>query len=79
LRNVDSSGVPIGATANIYTLTGSLSLADDHLIVKPELRMDVFNSLGGAGNEKSQQFMDADGSFSKNSQTTLGFAAIYKF
>jgi hypothetical protein len=79
LRNVDQTGQAIGATCNTATFTGSLSLADSHLILKPELRMDVFNSLAGAGNENSQQFMDADGAFSKNSQTTLGFAAIYKF
>jgi hypothetical protein len=41
--------------------------------------MDVFNSLDGSANEKSQQFMDSNGEYSKNSQTTLGFAAIYKF
>jgi len=27
----------------------------------------------------SQQFMDSKGLFTKNSQTTLGVAAIYKF
>ncbi|HRI79112.1 MAG TPA: outer membrane beta-barrel protein [Cyclobacteriaceae bacterium] len=79
LRNVDGTGQAIGATANTYTLTGSLNLADNHLILKPELRMDVFNSLDGVANEKSQQFMDSKGEYSKNSQTTLGFAAIYKF
>jgi hypothetical protein len=79
LRNVDGLGQAVGATANTYTFTGSLSLADSHLILKPELRMDVFNSLDGSANEKSQQFMDSNGEYSKNSQTTLGFAAIYKF
>ena len=79
LRNVDGAGQSIGATADTFTLTGSLALADNHLILKPELRMDVFNSLAGAANEKSQQFIDSKGEYSKNSQTTLGFAAIYKF
>jgi Putative beta-barrel porin-2, OmpL-like. bbp2 len=79
LRNVDGTGQAIGASANTYTLTGSLSLADGHLTLKPELRMDVFNKLGGAGDEMSQQFMDSNGNYSKNAQTTLGMAAIYKF
>jgi hypothetical protein len=79
LRNVDSSGQALGASVNTYTLTGSFTLADGHLLLKPELRMDVFNKLSGTGNEQSQQFMDADGLYSKNGQTTLGMAAIYKF
>ncbi len=79
LRNVDGTGQAIGATVNTFTFTGSLALADNHLILKPELRMDIFNSLDGVANEKSQQFIDSKGEYSKNSQTTLGFAAIYKF
>ena len=83
LRNytTDAAGnvVGIGASANTFTLTGSATLADGHLLLKPELRMDAFTKLDGAGNEQSQQFMDADGNFTKNSQTTLGMAAIYKF
>jgi hypothetical protein len=86
LRNVDVVNLDVndnptilGAKANTYTLTGSLTLADGHLLLKPELRMDVFDKVKGAGNENSQQFMDSDGNFSKNSQTTLGMAAIYKF
>jgi hypothetical protein len=54
-------------------------LADGHLLLKPELRMDVFKKMDGAGNEQSQQFMDSDGLYTNNSQTTLGMAAIYKF
>jgi Putative beta-barrel porin-2, OmpL-like. bbp2 len=79
LRNVDTDGLAIGASVSTYTLTGSFTLADGHLILKPELRSDVFNKLAGAGNEQSQQFMDAKGDFTKNGQTTLGMAAIYKF
>ncbi len=79
LRNVDGTGQAIGATANTYTLTGSFTLADGHLLLKPELRMDVFNKLSGTGNESSQQFMDSNGLYTKNGQTTLGMAAIYKF
>jgi hypothetical protein len=79
LRNFDATGQAIGASANTFTLTASFALADSHLLLKPELRMDVFNKLTEAGNENFQQFMDADGNFTKNSQTTLGMAAIYKF
>lgn len=79
LRNFDSSGQALGASATTYTLTGSFTLADGHLLLKPELRADVFNKLSGTGNEQSQQFMDSDGLYTKNGQTTLGLAAIYKF
>jgi hypothetical protein len=85
LRNVIQTGdlvtptQAIGATANTYTLTGTITLADQHLLLKPELRMDIFDKVKGLGNEKSQQFMDANGEYTKNSQTTLGLAAIYKF
>ncbi len=79
LRNVDVTGQALGASANTYTVTGSFTLSDGHLILKPELRVDSFSKLGGAGNESSQQFMDSDGNFTKNGQSTLGMAAIYKF
>lgn len=79
LRNVDSSGQAIGAAVNTYTLTGSFTLADGHLLLKPELRMDAFTKLPGSGNEQSQQFMDSNGNYTRNGQTTLGMAAIYKF
>jgi Putative beta-barrel porin-2, OmpL-like. bbp2 len=79
LRNVDATGQGLGATVNTYTLTGSFTLADGHLLLKPELRMDAFEKLAGAGNEESQQFMDSDGKYTKSGQTTLGMAMIYKF
>ena len=79
LNNIDAAGQKIGAKCNTYTLTGSFTLADGHLILKPEWRMDVFNKLGGAGNKNSQQFMDVEGLYTKNTQTTLGMAAIYKY
>jgi hypothetical protein len=79
LRNIDSAGQAVGASAETFTLTGSFTLADGHLLLKPEFRMDVFSKMSGTGNESSQQFMDANGDFTKNSQSTLGLAAIYKF
>ncbi len=79
LRNFDSSGQALGASATTYTLTGNFTLADGHLLLKPELRADIFTKLSGTGSEQSQQFMDADGLYTKNGQTTLGLAAIYKF
>lgn len=79
LRAVDYTGQAMGTSANTFTLTGTFNLADGNLMLKPELRMDVFKKLDGALNEQAQQFMDSNGNFTKNSQTTLGVAAIYKF
>ena len=80
LRNYDAVlGQTIGASATTFTLTGTYTLADGHLMLKPEFRMDVFEEVSGAGNIQSQQFMDADGLYTNKSQSTLGMAAIYKF
>jgi hypothetical protein len=68
-----------GTSANTFTLTGTFNLDGGALMLKPELRIDAFKKVTGAGLESSQQFMDSDGNFTKNSQTTLGMAAIYKF
>lgn len=53
-----------------YTLTGKFSLQDGHLVLKPEVRFDQYGN---------KQFEDRDGAFTKNSQLTVGAAAIYKF
>lgn len=79
LRNFDSLGNPHGTSVTTYTLTGTFTLAEGHLLLKPELRFDNFKKVEGSSEIESQQFMDADGKFTKNSQTTLGVAAIYKF
>jgi Putative beta-barrel porin-2, OmpL-like. bbp2 len=76
-KPINPTGNAFGASVNTYTLTGTLTLADGHLLLKPELRMDVFSKFDGA--EKSQQFIDSKGEYTNNSQTTLGVAAIYKF
>ncbi|HMJ70661.1 MAG TPA: outer membrane beta-barrel protein [Cyclobacteriaceae bacterium] len=68
-----------GTSANTFTFTGTFNLAEGNLMIKPELRIDAFKKLDGTGLETSQQFMDSDGNFTKSGQTTLGFAAIYKF
>jgi hypothetical protein len=62
-----------------YTLTGNVTLADGHLLLKPEVRMDQFSKVEGVGNENNQQFMDKDGKYSKTNQTTIGLAMIYKW
>jgi len=79
LRNVNSTGQQVGASVNTYTLTGTFTLADGHLLLKPELRADVFSKTEGVGSEKFQQFQDSKGEFTQNNQTTLGMAMIYKF
>lgn len=68
-----------GTSVNSFTITSNITLADGHLLFKPELRIDSYKKLSGAGNEKNQQFEDSDGNFTKNSQATLGMAMIYKF
>ncbi|MEO6285177.1 MAG: porin [Dyadobacter sp.] len=67
----------MGTKVNSVTLTGNISLADGHILVKPEFRLDAYPKVSGAGEE--QQFQDSDGAWTKNSQTTFGLAFIYKF
>jgi len=82
IRNYDrSSGVvrAVGTDCYTLTLTGNIYLDGGNLILRPELRYDQFGKLDGAANTESQQFMDSAGKFTKNTQTTIGLAAIYKF
>jgi hypothetical protein len=66
----------IGATnVQSYTLTGNFTLADGHLLLKPELRFDSYSKRG----EGNEQFMNDKGVYNNNSQTTLGLAMIYKW
>jgi hypothetical protein len=67
----------LGTKVNSVTLTGNISLADGHILVKPEFRLDAYPKLSGAS--EKQQFEDSDGNWTKNSQTTFGLAFIYKF
>lgn len=69
-----------GTDVNTYTLTGNFSLADGKLTLKPEFRLDNFQKMTGPlGESEPQQFQDSNGKFSKNTQSTLGMAVIYKF
>jgi Putative beta-barrel porin-2, OmpL-like. bbp2 len=69
-----------GTDVNTYTLTGNFSLADGKLTLKPEFRLDSFRKMKGPlGDAEPQQFQDSNGSFTKNTQSTLGMAVIYKF
>lgn len=59
----------VGATVTSVTITGNFTLADGHVLLKPEFRMDSYNK---------PKFVKADQSLTKN-QATLGMAAIFKF
>jgi Putative beta-barrel porin-2, OmpL-like. bbp2 len=65
LRLADGTGVSV----NSFTLTATVTTADSHLLLKPELRIDSYDK---------NFFVDGDGKATK-SQATLGLAAIYKF
>ncbi len=65
-----------------YTLTGKITLDGGHLILKPEVRMDVFKKFKNPGTTDAtdiQQFQDSNGHWTKNSQTTVGLAMIYTY
>ena len=66
-----------GTKVNSFTLTGNFTLADGHVLLKPEVRIDSYPKVGG--NSELQQFEDSNGNFTKNSQTTIGMAFIYAF
>ncbi|PQA59888.1 porin [Siphonobacter curvatus] len=64
-----------GTSVNSFTVTGNFTLADGHLIIKPEFRLDAYPKLAGS----VQKFEDSDGNYTKNSQSTFGLHAIVKF
>jgi len=68
-----------GTSVNSFTLTGNITAADGHLLIKPEFRIDSYAKPKVAGAERQLQFEDADGNFTKSSQSTMGLAFIYKF
>ncbi|MBD0256531.1 MAG: porin [Cytophagales bacterium] len=77
----DDAGGTILAGTNVTSLTatGNITLAEGHLLLKPEIRVDMVKKVEGAGFESYQQFEDSNGNFTKNSQTTVGVAFVYKF
>jgi len=66
-----------GTSVESITLTGNISLSDGNLLLKPEVRSDIFNRTGTS--EDVQQFMDRQGAFTRNYQVTAALAAIFKF
>ena len=58
-----------GVTVNSLTITTTFTVADGHLLIKPEFRSDSFDK---------NFFVDGDGKNQK-SQATLGLAVIAKF
>lgn len=77
----DEEGNDILAGTNVTSLTatGNITLAEGHLLLKPEVRMDMVKKVDGPGMDSFQQFEDTSGNFTNNSQTTVGVAFIYKF
>lgn len=64
----------IGTTNNSFTVTTPITLADGHLIVKPELRID--NAKDSKDGFKYYEDKSGNGT---SSQQTLGVAFIYKY
>ncbi|GAB3995869.1 hypothetical protein GCM10028807_37130 [Spirosoma daeguense] len=58
-----------GASVNSITITGNITAADGHVLLKPELRIDTYSA---------NKFEKNDGTLTP-SQATLGMAAIFKF
>lgn len=58
-----------GASVNSITITGNITAADGHLLLKPEFRVDTYSA---------DKFEKSSGSLTP-SQATLGMAAIFKF
>ena len=70
--NRNSEGIitsTTGVSVSSFTFTPTITVADGHLLLKPELRIDTFDK---------NFFTDGDGKDTK-SQSTLGLAMIYKF
>ncbi len=69
LRITNADQTFTGVSVSSITLTPTITVADGHILLKPELRIDTFDK---------NFFTDGDGKATK-SQTTLGLAMIYKF
>ena len=64
---IDGNGS--GVSVNSFTITPTFTVADGHLLLKPEFRVDSFDK---------NFFVDGDGKDTK-SQSTFTWAMIYKF
>lgn len=64
-----------GTSVNSLTITGNVTLAEGHILVKPEFRLDAYAKRPNGARE----FEDTKGAFTHNNQSTLGVAFIYKF
>ncbi len=69
LRISNADGSFTGVSVTSLTITPTITVADSHLLLKPELRIDTYDK---------NFFVDGDGKDQK-SQATLGLAMIYKF
>lgn len=69
------NGDGLGTSVNSFTVTGNFTLADGHLLLKPEFRMDAYPKAPGS----VQKFEDSDGNYTKSSQSTIAVHAIVKF
>ena len=67
----------IGAKNTSVTITGSISIADGSLLLKPELRFDSSTGKNNV-NGHTDLYFGKDGK-TEASQTTLGMSAIFKF
>jgi Putative beta-barrel porin-2, OmpL-like. bbp2 len=71
-----TSATGLGTSVSSLTLTGNFTLADGHVLIKPEFRMDSYLKQTG---KEEQQFLDDKGASTQNAQSTLGLSFIYKF
>lgn len=80
VSSVDPSAT-VGTDVVSGTITGIFTVADGHLLIKPEVRMDSYKKVAYSGPDATniQQFMDSKGHYTKSSQITAGVAFIYKF
>jgi hypothetical protein len=69
----------LGTRNNSLTLTMPVTLADGHLIVKPEFRIDNAVNSKGSGGKKYYENSSGAGGNGTNTQQTLGVAFIYKY
>ncbi len=73
-----TAGDGTGVSVNSLTVTGNFTLADGHVLLKPEFRMDTYSKNKFVGDTPS---VDSDGTTlaTEKSQSTIGMAAIFKF